>query len=81
MRGVCGEPLTLQFGIVLDRLHMTLEDQMKMWIEEKKQATYGGLCGCLFGYVNSLVKSTLTLSAITVAYDLACALKYIHSNK
>mmetsp|Transcript_11339 Transcript_11339/g.20148 ORF Transcript_11339/g.20148 Transcript_11339/m.20148 type:complete len:222 (-) Transcript_11339:69-734(-) len=43
-------------------------------------ATSSGLCGCLFGSVDSATKSALVFSAITVAYDLACALRYIHSN-
>ena len=81
MRGVAGEPLTPEFGLVLDRLYLTLEDKMDTWNEETKMATNGGLCGCLFGSVDSATKASLVFSAITVAYDLACALRYIHSNK
>jgi len=80
MRGVAGEPLTPEFGLVLDRLYLTLEDKMDIWNQEKKMATSSGLCGCLFGSVDSATKSALVFSAITVAYDLACALRYIHSN-
>jgi len=80
MRGVVGEPLSPNFGLVLDRLYMTLEDKMESWTAEKKMATSGGLCGCLFGSGDSTAKAALVFSAITVAYDLACALRYIHNN-
>lgn len=79
MRGVAGEPLTPNYGLVLDRLYETLENRMDDWSDEIKMATSGGLCGCLFGSVDDATKKKLVFSAITVAYDLACALRYIHS--
>ncbi|KAL7527620.1 hypothetical protein ACHAXR_005226 [Thalassiosira sp. AJA248-18] len=79
MRGVAGEPLTPNYGLVLDRLYETLENRMDAWSAEIKMATGGGLCGCLFGSVDVATKKNRVFSAITVAYDMACALRYIHS--
>eukprot|EP01083_Nonionella_stella_P241448 843184_1 len=36
IRGVAGDPLTQNFGLVLDRLYMTLEDKMDYWTDERK---------------------------------------------
>jgi hypothetical protein len=80
MRGVAGEPLTPNFAIVLDRLYLTLEEKIDEWTDMKKNATSGGFCGC-FGSVDSVTKAAILLSATTVAYDLSCALRYIHSQK
>ena len=80
MRGLAGEPLSSNFGIVLDRLYGTLEDKMDKWTEEKK-GTKSGMCGCLFGSVDANARSMLMVQAITVAYDLSCALRYIHDQK
>lgn len=79
MRGVAGKPLSPNFGIVLDRLYMTLENKMDRWTEEYNMAKSGGFCGC-FQSVDARENTRLILAAITVAYDLSCALRYIHSN-
>ena len=79
MRGVAGNPLSPNFGIVLDRLYMTLENKMDRWTEEYNMAKSGGFCGC-FQSVDARENTRLILAAITVAYDLSCALRYIHSN-
>lgn len=81
MRGVAGTPLSPNFGIVLDRLYMTLEDRMDQWVTEKTKAISGGICGCLFASIDPVEGARLKLMVITVAYDLSCALRYIHSNK
>lgn len=79
IRGVAGDPLSPNFGIVLDRLYMTLKEQMDVWTAEKKAANDTGLCACLFGTVDTQAIASLVLSATTVAYDLSCALRHIHS--
>lgn len=81
MRGIAGVPLTANFGIVLDRLYKTLEDQMDEWTEEKKVATSSGLCGCLGGSLDPGEKSRLRFAAVTAAYDLSSAMRYLHSQK
>ena len=79
MRGVAGKPLSPNFGIVLDRLYMTLENKMDRWTEEYNMAKSGGFCGC-FQSVDARENTRLILAAITVAYDLSCAMRYIHGN-
>lgn len=82
MRAVVGKSLSPDFGIVLDRLFMTLEDKMDFWKEEKTNAMSGGFCGCLgFGSMDKTVRDTILFSAITMAYDLSCAMRYIHHKK
>jgi hypothetical protein len=78
IRGVAGEPLSPNFGLVLDRLFMTLEDKMDMWKAEKRAANGTGPCACLFGTVDTKAIASLVFSAVTVAYDLSCALRHIH---
>ena len=79
MRGVAGKSLSPNFGIVLDRLYMTLENKMDKWTEEYNMAKSGGFCGC-FQSVDARENTRLILAAVTVAYDLSCALRYIHNN-
>lgn len=83
MRGTAGEPLSPDFALVLDRLYLTLHEQMGLWAADKKVATASrwGLCGCSFGTVDALAISKLIFSVITVAYDLSCALRHIHNCK
>ncbi len=83
MRGTAGEPLSPHFALVLDRLYMTLHEQMHQWAADKTDATSSrrGLCGCSFGTVDSQAIAKLFFSAVTVAYDLSCALRHIHSCK
>lgn len=81
LRGVAGEPLSPNFGLVLDRLYMTLKDQMNAWAAEKKISNGTGLCACLFGSVDTHAISSIIFSATTVAYDLSRALRHIHSLK
>jgi hypothetical protein len=85
IRGVAGDPLSPNFGVILDRLYMTLKEQMDVWTAEKKAANGTGLCACLFGTlfgtVDTQAIASLVLSATTVAYDLSCALRHIHSFK
>ena len=83
MRGTAGEPLSPDFALVLDRLYMTLHEQMHQWAADKKDATASrwGLCGCNFGAVDANAIAKLVFSAVTVAYDLSCALRHIHGCK
>jgi hypothetical protein len=82
MRGLAGKPLTPNFGILLDRLYMTLEDQMDAWTATKKKNMSRGLCGCLgLGSMDKDTKMGMIVSVVTVAYDLSCAMRYIHEQK
>ncbi|KAL7522350.1 hypothetical protein ACHAWX_007036 [Stephanocyclus meneghinianus] len=77
MRGLAGRPFSPDFGIILDRLYMTLEDKMDFWKEEKKNALGKSLCGCLGIGLDKVTRDGLKFQAITVAYDLSCAMRYI----
>lgn len=82
MRAIVGRPLSPDFGLVLDRLYMTLEDKMDFWQDEKKAASKTGMCGCLgMGSMSQMTQQTIMFQAITVAYDLSCAMRHIHSQK
>ena len=79
LRGLAGEPLCPNFGLVLDRLYSTLEDQMDDWISMKKKGMSSGLCGCLgLGSIDESTKKGMRMSVVTIAYDITCALRYIH---
>lgn len=81
MRALSGKPYETTFGIILDRLYMTLEDKMEFWKEEKKNALSKHFCGCLGMGLDKATKEGLMFQAITVAYDLSCAMKYIAGQK
>jgi hypothetical protein len=81
MRGLAGKPFSPDFGIILDRLYMTLEDKMDFWKEEKKNALGKSLCGCLGMGLDKVTRDGLKFQAVTVAYDLSCAMRYIAGHK
>jgi serine/threonine protein kinase len=79
LRGLTGTPLSPNFGLVLDRLYMTLEDQMNMWTAAKKRSMKSGLCGCLgLGKMDKDTEKMMLVSVVTAAYDLSCAMRYLH---
>lgn len=79
LRGLSGTPLSPNFGLVLDRLYMTLEDQMDLWTATKKKSMNNGLCGCLgLGKMDEETRMRMLVSVVTVAYDLSCAMRYMH---
>jgi len=79
LRGLSGTPLSPNFGLVLDRLYMTLEDQMDEWTATKKKSMSNGLCGCLgLGKMDEHTRMGMLVSVVTAAYDLSCAMRYIH---
>ena len=81
MRGLAGKPFSPDFGIILDRLYMTLDDKMLFWREEKKAALSKHLCGCLGIGLDKLTKQSLLFQAVTAAYDLSSAMKYLSGQK
>ena len=81
MRGTAGIPLSPSFGIILDRLYQTLESRMDQWMYDAKRYKSAGCLGCLgLGKVDPVWKKKQHVDAVTVAYDIACALRYMHSN-
>jgi hypothetical protein len=81
MRGLAGKPFSPDFGIVLDRLYMTLDDKMLFWREEKKASLSKHMCGCLGLGFDKATKQGLLFQAVTVAYDLSSAMRYISGQK
>ncbi|KAL7507643.1 hypothetical protein ACHAXN_006213, partial [Cyclotella atomus] len=77
MRGLVGKPFSPDFGIILDRLYMTLDDKMEFWKEERKNASSKHMCGCLGMGFDKATKQGLLFQAVTVAYDLSSAMRYI----
>jgi len=64
--------------IVLDRLNGTLEERIEVWKTEQKM---NARCmGCI-GVKDKKASKELLLDRYIVAYDIANAMKYIHSRK
>lgn len=80
MRGLAGRPYSPDFGIILDRLYLTLDDKMLFWREEEKAAMSKKFCGCL-GSPDKKTWNVLMFQMVTVAYDLSSAMKYISGHK
>ena len=65
------------FFIILDRLQQTLDERMKDWVKSEKKFK-----GTVFGIgkrKNAL--RDLMVDRMTVAYDIAAALFYLHENR
>jgi len=55
---------------------------MDAWTATKKKTMSRGLCGCLgLGSMDKDTKMGMIVSVVTVAYDLSCAMRYIHEQK
>jgi hypothetical protein len=71
-----GNPMDVGFFIVMDRLHQTLDQRMKEWVQEDQRSR-----GFAFGIgKNKLALKQLLVYRMTVAYDLAAAFFYLHEN-
>jgi hypothetical protein len=77
MRGIAeGNLLQKGFFIIMDRLYDTLDVRIKQW---KKRFTQNK--GNCFGFgADKQQLYQLTVERLTVAYDLAAALAYMHAN-
>lgn len=65
------------FFIILDRLQITLDVQLKQWDQSLKSKK-----GSLFGIGKDRVGlKKLLVDRLTVAYDLAAAFFYLHENR
>eukprot|EP00934_Nitzschia_sp_Nitz4_P001057 Nitzschia sp. Nitz4//scaffold161_size51353//39683//41162//NITZ4_006956-RA/size51353-augustus-gene-0.52-mRNA-1//-1//CDS//3329537933//1057//frame0 len=73
MRAVeAGEPISPDYFIVLDRLYDILPDRLRKWKKRKG----GGLKKLLD--VGGKKATAFWLERLAVAYDIACALNYLH---
>jgi hypothetical protein len=78
LRGVAkGDMVDPHFFIIIDRLHMTLDVQIREWATSFKSKK-----GSLFGIGKDRdgLKGLL-IDRLTVAYDLAAAFFYLHENR
>ena len=64
------------YFLVLDKLTETLEDRLRKWV--KTESKTKGVLGKVTG--GKKKKDKMTLEKAHVAYDLATALKFMHSN-
>ncbi|GKY91120.1 hypothetical protein MPSEU_000084800 [Mayamaea pseudoterrestris] len=78
MRAVAeGDLLQRHFFLIMDRLYDTLDVRIKQW-----KVRYSRNKGNLFGFgANKEQLYQLTVERLTVAYDLAAALTYMHANQ
>jgi len=75
MRAMDGsDPFHTKFFVVLDRLYDILPVRLKKW---KKQKSGGGLRKMIFDSKGKKAQA-FWMERLTVAYDLACALSYLH---
>ena len=68
-----GSPYTTDFYLVLDKLYDIMPDRLKKW-----KSNSGGM-KAMFG--GKKKKQALWLERLTVSYDIACALSYLHGLK
>lgn len=78
LRGTVGVLGTPGFAIMLDRLVMTLQDKIAEWRAGKKKCQ-----GKIFGLVgrNSEMLDNLLIERLLVSFDIARALRHLHSRK
>lgn len=78
LRGTVGIPGTPDFAILLDRLVMTLEDQILEWQAMQKQCQ-----GKMIGLVgrNKEILDALRTERLLVSFDIARALEHLHHTR
>jgi hypothetical protein len=78
MRGMAsGKMVDGDFFIIMDRLQCTLDQRMNEWYQTNKKAQ-GGVCG--FRRRKDILLG-LMVERMTVLYDIAAALFYLHENR
>jgi hypothetical protein len=77
MRGMaCGKMVDGGFFIIMDRLQCTLDHRLNEWHQTSKKSQ--GVCG--FRRKNDVLHHLL-VERMTVLYDIASALFYLHENR
>jgi hypothetical protein len=78
MRGMAsGKMVDDAFFIIMDRLQCTLDKRMNEWHQTNKLGQ-GGICGFRR---KKAVLHALMVERMTVLYDVASALMYLHENR
>jgi hypothetical protein len=79
MRGMAGGKMVDgDFFIIMDRLQCTLDHRMNEWYQTYKQSQ--GVCGLRFRRKKDALHE-LMVERMTVLYDIAAALMYLHENR
>jgi len=82
LRAVVGQPGTLDYALVLDRLTTTLIEKMAYWRENVKQCRGNKWWGGLFGRRSDTVKLDRMLTdRLLVSFDIARALQHLRRMK
>jgi hypothetical protein len=68
-----GSPYKMEFFVVLDKLYDIMPDRIKKWKNQK-----GGVKSM---FKSKKAKQAFWVERLTVAYDIACALSYLHGLK
>lgn len=71
-----GDPYTSTYFILLDRLYDIMPTRLTTWKKRVKK----GVGKMLFDR-KGLKEQAFWVERLTVAYDIACALNYLHGNK
>ena len=80
MRGVgSSDPCGADFFLILDRLYGTLEPKLKEW--KKLEAKYNGAMALVRPGWKKTMKNNLICDRLLCAYDLASAMRHMHSLK
>jgi serine/threonine protein kinase len=76
IRGTINMPGHPKYSLILDRLYDTLEVKMKKWAVDVKsyQGRFKGWIG-----KNKIMLDKMWMDRMVAAYDLACAMAYLHS--
>jgi serine/threonine protein kinase len=78
LRGTVGQPGTLDFAIIMDRLTLTLAQRIDEWRDLRKACSRG-----LFRFLrpDKMGLSGLLLAQLMAALDIARAMRHLHSKK
>jgi serine/threonine protein kinase len=80
LRGTVGRQGSVDYGIVLDRLERTLEDQVQIWSRLEK-SHHGGVFGVFKSQLDKNALESLWLDRLGALWDVASAIRYLHSHK
>ena len=83
LRATIGEPGTRSFGLLLDRLSITLDKKIEQWREEHKRRNGGiaPLLGVFHRKEREAQEKRLYNDRLLVALDIARALRHLHSKR
>jgi serine/threonine protein kinase len=81
LRATVGEPGTLSFGLLLDRLTMTLQERIEEWRKEHLGVRGSGLKSIFRRKEQNECEQVLFEGRLLVTLDIARALSHLHGNR